>query len=303
LDKLYSDEDPDHIDFAMPTFGNQDTPIVPFDAMTYAEALFYIRYYMALPWSQHGVPASLNTKSYSVHGLKATILSWAAQANLPETDRRIHGKHRPAQASVQLYSRDDILGSLRVQTALIEQITNGWRPVTPLSRGGQIPMIEPSFVLEQFKKDRDCPEWRFFRFNQASSLQPLADIVEVSDDIGDQLSESSSSESSSSSSSDSDIEPQPAPNKKPRNSSVGDLGPADEAVVGLHRKTWHIMVPATLERPDLPFWQDQALKTACGRYLSPMTICPGMDIQIAFPQALCSHAGCRKGFISIGLEH
>ena len=162
LDKLYADENPDDIDFAMPTFGNQDTPIVPFDAMTYAEALFYIRFYMALPWSQQGVPASLNTKSYSVHGLKATILSWAAQANLPETDRRIHGKHRPAQASVQLYSRDDFLGSLRVQTALIEQITNGWRPVTPLGRGGQIPMIEPSFVLEQFKKDRDCPEWNFF---------------------------------------------------------------------------------------------------------------------------------------------
>ena len=260
LDKLYAEENPHDIDFAMPTFGNQDTLIVPFDAMTYAEALFYIRYYMALPWSQQGISASLHTKSYSVHGLKATILSWAAQANLPETDRRIHGKYRPAQASVQLYSRDDILGSLGVQTALIEQITNGWRPVTPLSRGGQITMTEPSFVLEQFKKDRDCPEWRFFLFNQASSLQPLADIVEISDDIVDQVSESSSSESSSSSSSASDIESQPAPKKKPRTSSKCDLGPAEEALVGLHRKTWHIMVPAALERPDLPFWQDQVTK-------------------------------------------
>ena len=143
----------------------------------------------------------------------------------------------------------------------------------------------------------------FFQFNQASSLQPLADIVEVSEDIVDQVSDSSSSDSSSSSSSASGIESQPAPSKKPRTSSKCDLGPAEEALVGLHRKTWHIMVPAALERPDLPFWQDQALKTACGRYLSPMTICPGMDIQIAFPQALCSHAGCRKGFISIGLEH
>ena len=142
-----------------------------------------------------------------------------------------------------------------------------------------------------------------FRFNQASILQPLADIAEVSEDIVDQVSDSSSSDSSSSSSSASGIESQPAPSKKLRTSSKCDLGPAEEALVGLHRKTWHIMVPAALERPDLPFWQDQALKTACGRYLSPMTICPGMDIQIAFPQALCSHAGCRKGFISIGLEH
>ena len=50
LDTLYAGENPNDIDFALPTFGNQDTPIIPFDAMTYAEALFYIRYYMALPW-------------------------------------------------------------------------------------------------------------------------------------------------------------------------------------------------------------------------------------------------------------
>ena len=303
LDDLYAAESPDDIDFALPSFGNQDTPQVPFDAMTYAEALFYIRYYMTLPWSQQSVPASLNTNSYSVHGLKATILSWAAQANLPESDRRIHGKHRPAQASVQLYSRDDILGSLRVQTALIQQIANGWRPVTPLGRGGQVPMTEPSFVLEQFKKDRTCPDWKFFRFNQASSLQFLADVAESAEDVEDKGSVSSSSDSSSSSSSDSDVESKPAPVKKLRASSQLELGPAEEALVGLHRKTWHIMMPASLERPDLPVWQDQALKTACGRYLSPMTVCPGLDMQLAFPQALCSHVGCRKGFISIGLEH
>ena len=240
LDELYAAENPDEIDFALPTFGNQDTPMVPFDAMTYAAALYYIRYYMTLPWSQQGIPASLNTKSYSVHGLKATILSWAAQANLPETDRRIHGKHRPAQASVQLYSRDDILGSLRVQTALIEQLNNGWRPVTPLGRGGQVPLTEPSFVLEQFKKDRDCPEWKFFRFNQKSSLQVFADNVECLEEVSDPNSGSSSSEASSSSSSASDSESHPAPAKKHRTSSQCELGPADEALVGLHRKTWHI---------------------------------------------------------------
>ena len=164
-------------------------------------------------------------------------------------------------------------------------------------------MTEPSFVLEQFKKDRDCPDWKIFRFNQVSSLQFLADVVENADDVGDQVSDSSSSDSSSSSSSDSNVESQPAPTKKPRASSQFELGPAEEALVGLHRKTWRIMMPASLERPDLPFWQGQALKTACGRYLSPMTICLGLDMQIAFPQALCSHVGCRKGFISIGLEH
>ena len=82
---------------------------------------------------------------------KTTILSWAAQA-LPESDRWLHGKHRPAKMSIQLYSRDDILGSIRVQLALIEQISQGWRPVTPLSLGGRVPLSEPTFQLEKFKK-------------------------------------------------------------------------------------------------------------------------------------------------------
>ena len=107
LDSLYAAENPETIDFAIPAFDKNGSPVVPFDAMTYAEALFYIRLYMKLPWSSQGAQLSIDASSYSVHGLKATILSWAAQANLPEEDRRVHGKHKPSQLSVQLYSRDD----------------------------------------------------------------------------------------------------------------------------------------------------------------------------------------------------
>ena len=128
LDKLYSRDSLDLIDFAIPAFDSQGVPVQPYDAMTYAEALYYLRFYLSLPWSSQGSQIDLDTSSYSVHGLKATVLSWAAQANLPEEDRRIHGKHKPAQLSVQLYSRDDILGSIRVQTALISQIVQGWAP-------------------------------------------------------------------------------------------------------------------------------------------------------------------------------
>ena len=72
--------------------------------LRYAEVLYYVRHYMTLPWSFQQSQMPINASSYSIHGLKTTILSWAAQANLPESDRRLHGKHRPAQMSVQLYS-------------------------------------------------------------------------------------------------------------------------------------------------------------------------------------------------------
>lgn len=300
LDELYAGQNLDDIDFALPSFLEYDVPPVPFEAMTYAEALYYVRHYMTLPWSLQQLQMPINASSYSIHGLKTTILSWAAQANLPESDRRLHGKHRPAQMSVQLYSRDDILGSIRVQSALIEQISQGWRPVTPLSRGGQVPLSEPTFKLEQFKKDVDSMEWRFFNFSAASSLQYLADSSDVPADDVATVSDSSDESLSSSTSSSSDETDQLPQSKKSRVANMDPLGPSEEALIGLHRRTWHIMVPSPIEKSTLPTWQNQALKTACGRYLSQVTVHPGLELKIGSNQALCSHVGCRKGFLSIG---
>ena len=134
LDHVYANQTAESVDFAIPAFHHQDTPVMPADAMTYAEALFHLRYFMQLPWSQSSHSCQVNPTSYTVHGLKATLLSWAAQADLSPEDRRMHGKHKPAQMSVQLYSRDDIIGSLRLQQALIDKISQGWRPSTPLGR-------------------------------------------------------------------------------------------------------------------------------------------------------------------------
>ena len=209
LDAMYAIESLETIDFAIPAFDKNGSPVVSFDAMTYAEALFYIRLYLMLPWSSQGSQLSIDASSYFVHGLKATILSWAAQTNLPEKDRRVHGKHKPSQLSVQLYSRDDIIGSLRVQSALISQIAQGWRPVTPLSRGGQIPLAEPNFLMECFRKDGDPCEWKFFQFNTSNSLQALANLPEVPEAISSGKSSSEDSASSSSSSSDTQAGPKP----------------------------------------------------------------------------------------------
>ena len=152
LDHVYADQPAESIDFAIPAFQDQDTPVIPADAMTYAEALYHVRYFMQLPWSQSSHSLQVDPTSYTVHGLKATLLSWAAQADLSPEDRRMHGKHKAAQMSVQLYSRDDIIGSLRLQQALIEKISQGWRPSTPLGRGGQAPLLEPDFSIEKLPK-------------------------------------------------------------------------------------------------------------------------------------------------------
>lgn len=175
LESFYVDQDASQIDFAIPSFQDRDQPVQPFYAMTYSEALYHLRHYMTLPWVV-STPAILDASNYTIHGLKATLLSWASQANLPESDRRLHGKHKPAQMSVQLFSRDDIEGSLRVQIALTTKIVQGWRPTTPLGRGGQAPLLEPHFIMEGFRKDLPQIQWKFFKFQTGSQLQLFADI-------------------------------------------------------------------------------------------------------------------------------
>lgn len=303
LESLYAGHDSREIDFTIPAFHQEELPKQPFEAMSYSEALYYIRFYMQLPWSGHPFATQVNSSSYSVHGLKTTLLSWAAQANLPEEDRRLHGKHKASQTSVQLYSRDDIIGSLRLQNALIQRIQQHWRPATPLARGGQLPLTEPQFVLEQFKKDLQPIDWQFFKFTALGSIQELADCTNPVDSPELESSGSSSSsgcESSASSSSSSDEAAQPQ--KKRSVANRDDLGPADEILVGLHRTTWHVMTVADVDNTELPHWQGNALKSACGRFFPQIKVCPGMDMSLDTNQALCSHVGCRKGFKCVGFH-
>ena len=212
LESVYEGHDSCEIDFTIPAFHQADSPRQPFEAMSYSEALYYIRFYMQLPWSGSPLATQVNSSSYSVHGLKTTLLSWAAQANLPEEDRRLHGKHKASQTSVQLYSRDDIVGSLRLQQALIQKIQQNWRPATPLARGGQLPLTEPQFTLEQFKKALPAIEWHFFRFNVPNPMQELANCsipIDSPEPDSSEPSSSSGCESSASSSSSSAEAAQP----------------------------------------------------------------------------------------------
>ena len=66
------------------------------------------------PWHTHKLWHE--AQAYTLHSLKVALLSAAAQLRLPEESRRQQGHHR--LTSVQLYSRDDTIDSLWVQSQI-----------------------------------------------------------------------------------------------------------------------------------------------------------------------------------------
>lgn len=300
LDSLYQSCPPESVDFAIPSFGDAELPAEPFQAMSYTEALFYLRKYMRIPWSSGLGDLSIQPSHYSIHGLKATLLSWGAQLNLSEADRRMDGKHRPSNASVTLYSRDDIVGSLRLQNAILTHITEGWRPCTPLARGGQCPMIEPKFSLERFRKALGIVSWKFFQFQSTVESVSNLDDKQVDSTAPEEEDASSSSSESSSSSS---VAPQADTTAKPHHEGIfSDLrNHSDESLVGCHRNIWHIMMPTDSQNDSVPVWDNLRLKTACGKHLAASKICIQMSLDFKPGHLLCQHVACRKGFSSVGV--
>ena len=301
LDKLYTLEKSASIDFAIPSFGGSQDPVYPFIAMPYGEALFFLRHYLTLPWRNKTSAQLPSGMSYSIHGLKATLLSWAAQAQVDESDRRMHGKHKAQSQSVQLYSRDDILGSLRLQTTLIQKTQGGWRPQTPLARGGQVPLTEVAFTLERFSKQIPDHTWWFFQFDKQFDQKHMLDSQPESMEGSVPVPSSSASSDSYSDSDESESETDGAHIQKatPKPQSTRDMGVAEEGYFGLHRSAWHVMILAPDGMPSLPAMDGHVFKTACGRQLSGMKVSMSDAINISLGQCICNHGGCRKAFQSM----
>ena len=103
------------------------------------------------PYSCRGSRKALVTQheasSFTLHSLKCALLSAAAQLRLPEDSRRLQGHRR--LSSALLYSRDDTIEALWVQSELASAIRRGWRPPRPMARGGQRPTVEPAFQVPQ----------------------------------------------------------------------------------------------------------------------------------------------------------
>ena len=129
---------------------------LPLRAMTYCQALRWLRRYLQLPWLSQ--PLALPELNFTAHSMKATLLSWALQVpGIAEADRLRQGHHR--RGSAELYSRDDVLGQLRTQSAVRDAIRSGAHFSIPLHRGGQRP-IQPIQVPNE-------------TFCKAASEQPL----------------------------------------------------------------------------------------------------------------------------------
>ena len=288
LDEVLTSHGSTDIDFLLPSIGPTGLRI-PLQPMSYAEGLYFLRRFLSLPWKQKPLSVGASPSSYTIHGLKSTLISWATQLDLSDEHKRLQGKHQARNSSTRLYSRDDVHGAIKLQQAIIKAIHDGWRPVTPLARGGQIPLVEPEFALERYNKTAPEHSWGFLQFHgqmfelpeQGPSL-PAADIDEV---VASSSSDSGDSDSSSSAS-----EPQrPAPAAKSTEVEV-----ADEVVGALHRNTWHVMLSQCM-RGD-----KEVIQTACGRHFEFSKLLAVQELQLSGTQSLCGHPGCRKGWTSVG---
>ena len=250
LDSVLDGHDPNQIDFMLPSVQDEDIK-TPLSAMPYSEALFYLRSFMPLPWKSQQLVYD-NTTHYTIHGLKSTFLSWASQLRIDPECRRLQGHHKDPLQSTRLYSRDDIDGSIFVQEQIVTQVCTGWRPQTPLGRGGQLPLREPQVILESFKKAAVEHTWKFFQFNAPKELVIMPDQLQSSDD--------SSASSSSSATSDSD---HPAAGSSQNSKPSRVIQQCDEMETGSYRNTVHIIMDwGDLTTPE----SDRKIRTACGRF-------------------------------------
>lgn len=158
-------------------------------------------------------------------------------------------------------------------------------------------MVEPPFALERFQKSLGQVSWRFFQFDKDPKLtvEIPADPLDSSDLLDDpEYSDSSRSSSHSSSSNDVDLPRQ--------RKSCDTANVADEALVGIHRSTWHIMVPTDPGPQASPLSDQTSLKTACGRQFLASKISAQRELSISQGHTLRNHVACRKGFVTIGAD-
>ncbi|CAE7492559.1 unnamed protein product, partial [Symbiodinium sp. CCMP2592] len=109
-----------------------------FVPMTYGEGLATLRHLLSR-WNKL---SGAQVQNYTLHSCKTTLLSWANQLCISEDRRAVQGHHR--HSSARLYSRDDVFGALTLQKELLLSIRQGWRPLCPQHRGGQVPLQEPA---------------------------------------------------------------------------------------------------------------------------------------------------------------
>lgn len=78
LDTILHESGAQDVDFLLPAM-DEDGPLYPLVPMDYATALFYLRLYLSCPWRQRQDPLHGTQLNFTLHSLKATLLSWGPQ--------------------------------------------------------------------------------------------------------------------------------------------------------------------------------------------------------------------------------
>ena len=81
LDEVLTSHGSTDIDFLLPSIGPNGLRI-PLQPMSYAEGLYFLRRFLSLPLKQKPLSVGASPSSYTIHGLKSTLISWATQLDL-----------------------------------------------------------------------------------------------------------------------------------------------------------------------------------------------------------------------------
>lgn len=279
LQRAHTKSLPFQSDYIIPVLDHFEHPSMA-SPLSYAGALRALRWAAQTPWTSPTLSA-VEAHGLTLHSLKVTMLSAAAQLRLPRQARALQGHH--TAGSTQLYSRDDTVDAVWLQQQISGEVRRGWRPTRPLQRGGQPAMPEPPFLLSgnELPDTLEIPwEPSLAYFQAEPNRAPHNEVIS--------LTEVDSSESSSLSSSDSDTDDENQSTPVPMD--FGEIqfvqnGPSGCCHVAMEAKI--ITPPAQTVTLDNRLWS-----TKCGVSLRK-TATPITLAQIKWP---CQRKACRAVF-------
>ena len=298
MDSIPNDNGVPDVDFLLPHC-DADLVSFPLTPMTYATALFHFRRLIHCPWRSSSNPMTGLDLNFTLHSLKATLLSWGPQLSMhTQPEQRLQQGHQVSQSSsLAVYSRDNVWGALDFQKQIIMQVRHGWRPQIAQHRGSQKPLQEPQVTLEFFSKQLPDYQFKWFTFGDTAEVP----LDQFPDETAVESDSDSTSSSSSSSSDEAAVETPAEPKQsKEQKISTGQKGNFPSALIyGQYRCVVHAMVEALEPAHWLPQRDGVHLKPACG---CPMKSNGQLLDDVTADRQLCQHAACRKLWAHFNLE-
>ena len=119
--------------------------------MSFNTATTFLQRALQAPQMHNARMSSAQARQCTLHSLKATMLSIAKEVDVPEHHRAEQSHHHlhGGRASVRLYSRDDVWVALASQRLIVQNVAEGFRPLTAQGRGTKIPVMNPEWKSTQ----------------------------------------------------------------------------------------------------------------------------------------------------------